>query len=138
MYERRSIDVKCSKSMWEIRNILINIIESFKVTWLIIILCSGYTGVPCSHSRCHGFNAKFNLLMTNKEFFKPLLKGAPDQYQPELDEMFVKLNNLTINAKDVKNILTEIDNRDHGNENDQTNKHTVYKISQKKTQRSGG
>ena len=68
--------------------------------------------MKCAHSRCQGFNAKFNLLRTTKEFFKPLLSESPQNYKDELEQMFEKLKDLQIDAKEVKRVLTEINNRD--------------------------
>ena len=62
----------------------------------------------CVHFRCHGHNAKFNLFSTTKEFFRPLLRDPPVEYQPQIEMMFEQLKNLTINAAEVKTILTEI------------------------------
>ncbi|XP_072023824.1 extracellular tyrosine-protein kinase PKDCC-like [Amphiura filiformis] len=76
-----------------------------------IIPKSNRIKVLCTHSRCDGFNAKFNLLRTTKEFLKPLLKETPEEYQTELDEIFAKLNKLEMNAKDVKTMLTEMNDR---------------------------
>ncbi|XP_072024820.1 extracellular tyrosine-protein kinase PKDCC-like [Amphiura filiformis] len=76
-----------------------------------IISKSKRISVLCTHSRCDGFNAKYNLLRTTELFFTPLLKNPPKKDKKELREMFVKLSNLQINATDVKVMLTEIYNK---------------------------